>query len=117
MKVLDVLIENNRWKIVCREEVSLDSNILNGRLFLAIKDEVANKELCKARFVVQRYKDAMKQSLLHSPSVSRQLNINIIVGLADSFSFQLYSSNFTVLTMFRTSCEESISKSAQGNES
>lgn len=62
-------MKNNTWKMGCRKEGSPDSNIVNGRFVLAIKDEGTNKELWEVRFVVQGYKDAMKQSMIHNTPI------------------------------------------------
>lgn len=73
IKKLEGFMEINTRNIFCSENASPDSNILNSRFFLAVKDERTNKKLWKATCVDQGYKDAMKKSLLHKTSVSRRL--------------------------------------------
>ena len=52
-KEIEGLMEKGIWKVVLRYEVPDNANILNVRLFLAIKDSGTNKEVWEARYVVQ----------------------------------------------------------------
>lgn len=60
MNELEGLIKNKTWKIVSRENIPQNSNILNGRFVLTINDERTSKEVWKARFLVQGHKNRMK---------------------------------------------------------
>lgn len=95
LKELDGLIKNKTWKIVCRNEVPSNANILNGRFVLAIKDEGKNKEVWKARYVVEGHRDSMRQSLVHNTTVARQQSTKLVVGIAAIFGFNLFSSDIT----------------------
>ena len=74
-----------------RNEVPDNANILNGRIFLAIKDSGTNKEVWKARYVVQGHKDKMKRTFVHDTSTVRQFSVKLLVGLAALFDFRLFS--------------------------
>lgn len=68
----------------CLEDVSEEANNLIEKIFLAIKDEVANNEIWIARFVVQRQKDSLNHYSVHSlPPWSPGTN-KLPVGIASS---------------------------------
>ena len=89
------LVERGTWKIVMKDEVLKDANIMGGRFVLAIKDQGTSKEVWKARFIVQGYKDKLKTSLVHNSPTSRQYSTRILVGLAAIFGFRLFSTDVT----------------------
>jgi len=80
---------------VNKENVPKDANILGGRFVLSIKDEGTNKEVWKARYVVQGFRDKMKTSLVHDNATARPHSTRILVGLASSFGFRLFSTDVT----------------------
>lgn len=94
-KEIDGLIAQNTWKVVCRDEVPDKANILRGRFVLAIKDEGTEREVWKARFVVQGHRDNLKKSLVHDITVARQHSIKLLIGLASIFNFRLFSTDVT----------------------
>jgi hypothetical protein len=89
------LIDRGTWRVVAKEEVSDNANILEGRFVLAIKDEGTDKEVWKERFVVQGYRDHLKTSLVHVTATSRQHSSRVLVGLAAIFGFNLFSTDAT----------------------
>ena len=52
-KEIEGLIKRGTWKIVKKDEVPQNANVLGGRFVLTIKDSGTNKEVYKARYVVQ----------------------------------------------------------------
>lgn len=89
-KELAGLAKRKTTGIVRAESLPRDANILLGRFFLSIKDEVTEREAWKARFVVQGHKDKMKRSILHDISVVQQHSIKLLDGLASIFDFQIF---------------------------
>ena len=89
------LIERGTWKLVAKDEVPNNANIMGGRFVLAIKDEGTQKEVWKARFIVQGYRDKLKTSLVHDSASSRQFSTRLLVGLAAIFGFRLFSTDVT----------------------
>jgi hypothetical protein len=71
------------------------ANILGGRFVLALKDEGTAKEFWKARLVVQGYRDKMKTSLVQDAATSKQYCSRLLVGLAATFGFRLFSTDVT----------------------
>lgn len=95
IKELDGLNKYYTWNILCRVEASPDSNIFNGWFVLTTRNEGTNKGLSKARFVVKRYKDAIKQSLTHNTFIVTILSTKILVTFSEIFSFHRYTSDIT----------------------
>ena len=89
------LLERGTWKVVLKENVPKDANIIGGRFVLAIKDEGTKKEVWKARFVVQGYRDKLKTSLEHDAPTARQYSTRVLVGLAAIFGFRIFSTDVT----------------------
>ena len=94
-KEIDGLIRRKTWKIVAKEEVPRNANILGGRFVLTIKDSGTSKETYKARYVVQGYADKLKSSLVHDNPTARQFSVKILVGLAAVYGFRLFSTDVT----------------------
>jgi hypothetical protein len=70
-KEIQGLIDRGTWKVVLKEDVADNANVLGGRFVLAIKDEGTEKEVWKDRFVVHGYRDHLKPSLVHDTATSR----------------------------------------------
>ena len=62
---MEGLIKRETWKIVTMDEVPRNANIIGGHFVLTIKDSGMNKEVYKARYVVQGYTDKLKYYLVH----------------------------------------------------
>jgi hypothetical protein len=56
------LIRRGTWKVVWKEELEQDANIMSGRFVVSIKHSGTNEEMLKARFVAQGYRDKAKTS-------------------------------------------------------
>ena len=78
-KEIEGIIKHGTWKIVMRDEVPKNVNILGGRFVLAIKNSKSDKEVWKASYVVQGHKDKLKTSLVHDVSAARQFSVNILL--------------------------------------
>ena len=94
-KEIEGLIKRGTWKIVLRDEAPKNANILGGSFVLAIIDSYIEKEVWKARYVVQGHKDKLKTSLVHDVSTARQFSVKMLVGLAVLCGFRLYSTDVT----------------------
>lgn len=60
-------------------------------MFLSIKDKRTGKASFKGRFVVERYKARMKQSVIYNKFVSRQKSTKFVVQLAVISGFEIHS--------------------------
>jgi Reverse transcriptase (RNA-dependent DNA polymerase) len=89
------LIECGTWKVVLKDEMPENPNIMGGPLVLTIKDSGTSKEIHKARYVVQGFRDKNKTSLVHDASISKQQSTKLLIGLAAIISSRIFSTDFT----------------------
>jgi hypothetical protein len=94
-KELQGLIERSTWEVVLKDEMPENPNIMGGRFALTIKDSVTSKEIYKARYVVQGFRDKKKTSLVHDASTSKQQSTKLLIGLAAIFGHQIFSTDVT----------------------
>ena len=94
-KEIQGLIDRGTWKVVLKDELSENGNILKGRFVLAIKDSGKDKEIWKARYVVQGYKDNLKQYLIHDTNTTRNNSVRMLIVRASLLGFHLYSTDVT----------------------
>lgn len=73
----------------------MNSYILGRRFILAVKEEGTQREIWKARFIVQGHKDLAKSSIVHEVSVARQYSTAVLLSLAAIFGFQKFSTYVT----------------------
>ena len=71
-KEMEGSLKRGTWKLILRDEVTQDANVMDGRFALAIKDADNDKPTYKARFVVQGHRDQDKDILVHISSALRQ---------------------------------------------
>lgn len=103
-KEIEGLINRGTWKAVMKDEVPDNANVMGGRFVLAIKDGGTDREVFKARFVVQGYRDKMKTSLAHDSSTAKQSSTKMLIGLAAVFGYRLFSTD--VCQAYLQSAEE-----------
>ena len=84
-------MKRGTWKLVLRDEVPKDANVMGGRFVLAIKDADTDKPTYKARFVVQGHRDRDKDLLVHTSSALRQNSLKILVSIAAMFGFPIWT--------------------------
>lgn len=94
-KEIGGLEKRNTWKVVPKATLPPDANILGGRFVLAIKNGGTSQETWKARFVVQGHKDSMKKSLVHCVSLAKQFSTKIILSIAATMDFKLFTTDVT----------------------
>jgi hypothetical protein len=94
-KEIQRLIERGTWKVVLKDEMPENPNIMCGRFVLTIKDSGTSKEICKARYVGQGFRDKKKTSLVHNPSTSKQLSTRLLIELAAMFGYRIFLTGVT----------------------
>jgi hypothetical protein len=62
-KGIQGLIECSTWKVVLKDEMQENPNIMSGRFVLTIKDSVTSEEIYKARYVVLGFRDKKRPAL------------------------------------------------------
>jgi hypothetical protein len=70
-------------------------NIMGGRFVLTIKESGTSKEIYKARYVVQGFRDKKKSTLVHDASTSMQQSTKLLIGLAAIFGYRIFSTDVT----------------------
>jgi hypothetical protein len=108
-KEIQGIIECGTWKVVLKEEMPENPNIMGGRFVLTIKDSDTSKEIYKARYVVQDFRDKKKISLVHDASTSKQQSTKLLgLGLAansDSDSPRFLAIGFSQQTSLKHICK------------
>jgi Reverse transcriptase (RNA-dependent DNA polymerase) len=94
-KKIQGLIERGTWKVVVQDEMPENPNIMGGRFVLTIKDSGTSKEIHKARYVVQSFRDKKKTSLVHEAPTSKQQSAKLLIGLAAIFGYRIFSTDVT----------------------
>lgn len=79
--------------MVLKDEMPDNENVIGGRFVLAIKDGGTDREIFQARFVVQGYRDKMKNSLIHDSSTTKHSSTKLLIGLAAIFGYRLFSTD------------------------
>lgn len=95
-KEITWLLHKKAFRVVLKEELERGANILCSRLVLTIENKGSNREIFKARFVVQCHLDREKELLLHASTTVCQQAIQLLVPLATIFEFGLWSEDMTL---------------------
>lgn len=83
------------FQVVMKEDIPEDANILEGRFVLALKNVGTNREIYKARFVVQGHTDQEKNLLVHTVTNIRHRSIKMLVAIAAIFGFRLWTKDIS----------------------
>lgn len=90
------LLDRGAFRIVLREEIDPQANVLGGRFVLTIKNKDTDNEIFKARFVVQGHLDKEKELLVHTSSTVSQQATRLLVSLATIMGFRLWSEDINL---------------------
>jgi Reverse transcriptase (RNA-dependent DNA polymerase) len=94
-KEIQGLIERGTWKEVLKDEMPENPNIMGGRFVLTIKDPCTSKEIYKARYVVQGFRNKKKTSPVHDASTSKPQSTKLLIGLAAIFGYRIFLTGVT----------------------
>ena len=72
-----------------REEVPSDANVLTGSFVLAIKYSEDGQVMFKARYVIGRHRNRMKDMMVHSGTSLQPQSIRLLLALAAMFGFNI----------------------------
>ena len=89
------LLNRKAFAFVNEKEIPPESNILGGRIILAIKNPNTPTERYKARFIVQGHKDREKEFLIHTSKTIRYKNIRLILTISAAMNFEVWSQDVT----------------------
>jgi Reverse transcriptase (RNA-dependent DNA polymerase) len=94
-KEIQGLIECGTWKVVLKDEMPENPNIMGGRFVLTIENSGTSKEIYKARYVFQGFRYKNKTSLVHDASTSKLQSTKLLIGLAAIFGCRIFSTDVT----------------------
>lgn len=78
-----------------RQEVGQGANILGDRFVLLIKNKDTDKEMFKARYVVQGHLDWDKNMLVHNSTNVGQKDVWLLISIATIFGFEIWSEDMS----------------------
>eukprot|EP00171_Calliarthron_tuberculosum_P023324 IDg23324t1 len=81
------LLERGTFKVILKEDVPADANVLPGRLILAIKSTEDGQIKFKARYVIGGHRDKMKNLMVHSAITLQPSSIRLILAIAAIHGF------------------------------
>eukprot|EP00171_Calliarthron_tuberculosum_P022290 IDg22290t1 len=87
------LLERKTFKVILREEVPPNANILPGRFVLAIKSTEDGKIKYKSRYVIGGHRDRMKAMMVHDAATLQLLSIRLILTLSAIEGFDIWTSD------------------------
>lgn len=89
------LLNKREFRVVVKQEIGEGANILGGRFVLAIKNKGTDKEMFKARYVVQGHMDRDKEWLVQNSKTVSQQAIRLLISIATIFGFEIWSEDMT----------------------
>jgi len=89
------LFEKGTFKVILREEVPNDGNVLPGRFVLAIKSTEDGEVKYKARFVMGGHRDKQKHLMVHNSATLQPQSIRLLLALAHAHDFDVWTADVT----------------------
>lgn len=92
-KEIKGLLERGTFKVILREDVNSDANVLPGHFVLAIKSTKDGEVKFKARYVIGGHRDRFKQLMVHSATTLQPQSIRLLLALAAMRDFEIWTSD------------------------
>jgi Reverse transcriptase (RNA-dependent DNA polymerase) len=89
------LLERGTFRIILKSEIPQGANVLGGRYVLVIKDAGTEREVWKARYVIQGHRDQEKEIMVRSSTNVQQRSIRLIFALASILGFKIWTQDVT----------------------
>lgn len=87
------LLERGTFRVILREEVPRDANVLPGRFVLAIKSTEDGQVKFKARYVIGGHRDRMKAYMVHNATTLQPQSIRLLLALAAIHDFDIWTAD------------------------
>ena len=87
------LLERGTFKVILKEDIPKDANILPGRFLLSLKSTEDNNVKYKARYVIGGHRDRLKHMMVHSTSTLQPSSIRLLLALAIVHGFDIWTSD------------------------
>ena len=87
------LLKRGTFKVLLREDIPRNANVLPGRFVLAFKSTEDGKLKHKARYVIGGHRDRLKHMMVHSTSTLQPSSIRLLLALAAIHGFDVWTSD------------------------
>ena len=86
-------LQRGTFKLVLREEIGPDPNIILSRFALATRKNDDGYEIYKARYVLGSHNNRGKRSVVHSATTMKQSSIRLMLALATIFGDDMWATD------------------------
>lgn len=83
------LLERGTFNVILREDVPKYGKVLPERFFLAVQSAVDGEHKYKARFVIGRHPEKLKDMMVHSTSTLQPQSFRLLLALDSIFDFSV----------------------------
>ena len=87
------LLERGTFKVILREEIPPNGNVLPGRFVLSLKSTEDGEERFMARYVVGGHRDRHKSFMVHTSQTLQLASIRLMLAFASIFDFDVWISD------------------------
>ena len=87
------LLDRGTFKVVLREEILPNGNVLPGRFVLSIKSTEFGDEKSKARYVIGGHRDRHKEFMVHTSQTLQPASVRLMLAIASLFNFEVWTSD------------------------
>lgn len=87
------LLDRGTFKVILKEDIPPDGNVLPGRFVLAIKSTEDGEVKFKARYVIGGHRDRLKNMMVHSVQTLQPSSIRLLLALAAMHGFDVWTSD------------------------
>lgn len=94
-KEIEGFKEQNIWRIVKRQSVPVNTNILGARFALTLKNHGTPDETAKDRYVLQGYNDKIKDFMVHDINTMRPASHILLIFAAAVNKFRIFCHEVT----------------------
>lgn len=77
------LLQRGTFKIILREEIPPDGNVMPGRFFLAIKSTEDGEVKFKERYVIGGHREKQKNVMVHTSRTMQPASIRLLLALTE----------------------------------
>ena len=89
------LLNRGTFKIIMREDIPHNANVLPGRFVLAIKSTEDGEIKYKARFVMGGHRDKFKHLMVHNSSTLQSHSVRLLLTMAHAHDFIIWTADIT----------------------
>ena len=89
------LLDRGTFKIILREDIPTDGNVLPGRFVLAVKSTEDEEVKFKARYVIGGHRDKLKGFMVHTSQTLQPSSVRLLLALAELHGFSTWTSDVT----------------------